>query len=198
LPSTDPAMSGRILDDVGWTRGEGITRAAGGASLVLPLLIVDTTAQRALADEIAQQWSALGIDVPIEAVSAGVFAERMTARRFTLTLRTFAPLTDPDLFAWWHSTQAAEGANAAGLVDREIDRLLEQSRTTLDLTRRIETTNALAERWAALLPSLPLYQSVLVYDLNPSIEPTQLDATRLLATPSARFDGISAWTFGEH
>jgi peptide/nickel transport system substrate-binding protein len=159
------------------------------------LLIVDTPAQQMLAREIVRQWNAVGIDVSVEAVSTTMFRDRIKRRSFTLALRTWTPGPDPDMFALWHSSQAAIGANEGGLNNQQIDRLIEGGRAALDADQRVEIYKALADRWAALLPSLPLYQSVLVYDLARDIQTTELEPSRLLATPGARFDGISAWTF---
>ncbi len=89
LPSTDTAMAGRILDDLGWVRSGTFARASGDGPLNLPLMIVDTPFQRVLAAEIARQWNELGIDVPIEAVPADVFRDRMQRRSFSLALRTW-------------------------------------------------------------------------------------------------------------
>ena len=195
LPSSDGAMAARILDEMGWTRAGTTTRANNGTPLALPLLIVDTPPQQVLAREIVRQWSAVGIDVPVEAVHAAVFRDRIARRSFTLALRFWTPGADPDMFALWHSSQAATGANEGGLSDQQIDRLIEGGRTTLEADQRVEIYRALADRWAALLPGLPLYQSVLVYDLARDIQPTELEPSQLLSTPGARFDGISTWTF---
>ena len=104
----------------------------------------------------------IGVDVPIEAVSREELARRIAERRFTLVLQTWSAAgSDPDVFALWHSSQREHGANAAGLVDAENDRLLAQGRSTLDPAARAQIYAAWEQHWTTLIPSLPLFQPLL-------------------------------------
>ncbi len=195
LPRPDRAAAEAALDALGWRRGADGIRTRRGQHLSLPLVCSRSAGQHALAREIARQWSTLGIDVPIEALSLDDLLSRVKKRNFTLLINTWtATGADPDPFALWHSSQARNGANYAGLADQTSDTLLANGRTTPDQEERARIYKAWERRWVGLVPSLPLYQPRLVYELEQDIHPAGLDQTHLLETPTARFDSIGSWT----
>jgi peptide/nickel transport system substrate-binding protein len=120
---------------------------------------------------------------------------RLQQGEFVLALQSWRLLNaDVDGFGLWHSSQAAAGANYAGVQDREIDELLQEGRTTLDTGERARIYQAFEERWLELMPAVPLFQHVLHYQLDPAVQSAGLDSAGLLVSPSARFRDISAWT----
>lgn len=195
MPASAPEQAQGLLDTLGWPRDADMLRSRVGQPLRLPLLCVDTPADRAIAQAIAGQFQALGIDIPVEAVSAAQMDNRLQRRDFALALRSWQlPNTDPDAFGLWHSSQADTGANASGIDDRDLDDLLLQGQATTELAERVRMYQAFEQRWIGLLPAIPLFQHVLQYQLSPEVQSAGLDQTGLLMTPSARFRDISAWT----
>lgn len=166
-----------------------------GQRFVLPLLIADTPEQAAIATEIQRQLRTIGVGITIQRVPASELSTDLAAHNFTLALHSWSNVgADPDAYALWHSSQVGGGANYAGLDDDQIDRLLEQGRATTDPAERQRIYGEFQRRWAELIPSLPLYQSVLVYDVDESITlPTSPPAI----TPSRadRFQALDRWVF---
>ncbi|MBV9792127.1 MAG: peptide ABC transporter substrate-binding protein, partial [Chloroflexi bacterium] len=100
---------------------------------------------------------------------------------------------DPDVFALWHSSRADGGANYAGLRDPQIDQMLTDGRAATSESRRIQIYGQFQRRWAELLPSLPLYQSVLAYDVDQAIAvPEQSSA--FVTARADRFMLLDDWT----
>lgn len=198
LPKADRAASAAALDALGWRRGAGGVRMRQGIPLQLPLYTTGRAGQLALAREIARQWGRMGIDVPIAALSRDDLLVRAKRHEWTLLLNSWSTAAaDPDGFALWHSSQAADGANYAGLVDATSDRLLADGRVTTDPQQRAGIYAQWQSQWVKLVPSLPLYQSMLVYELNEAVRPAGLDTQQVLQSPSARFDMISDWTLAQ-
>ena len=196
LPAPDIDGAEQTLDVLGWrVDRDGHRSRTDGSVLRLPLTVLDDPGQQAIAAEIARQWRMIGVDVPIEAVRREELARRIAERRFTLVLQTWSAAgADPDAFALWHSSQRDHGANAAGLVDAENDRLLVAGRATPDPDARARIYAAWEQRWTTLIPSLPLFQPLLVYDLDRRISPVGLGRQQMIETRSARFGAISDWT----
>jgi len=69
---------------------------------------------------------------------------------------------DPDPYSLWHSSQADDGLNYAGLEDSRIDTLLEQARAEPELIARAEFYHAFQQRWLELSPAITLYQPMYV------------------------------------
>jgi ABC-type transport system substrate-binding protein len=62
-PTFDLAKAGALLDQAGWTRGSGGTRAKNGQQLVLPLLIINDSTTVLQAQILDQQLAKAGIKV---------------------------------------------------------------------------------------------------------------------------------------
>lgn len=195
MPASAPQQARQVLDALGWRRDTDTLRSREGQPLRLPLLCADTPADRAVAHALADQLRALGVDLPVEAVSAAQMNNRLQRRDFVLALRSWQlPNADPDAFGLWHSSQADDGANASGIADRELDDLLRRGQTTTDPAERVQIYQTFEERWIGLLPAIPLFQHVMQYRISPAVQSAGLDQAGLLVAPDARFSDISAWT----
>ena len=150
-----------------------------GRPLVLPLLVADVVGQAELGNEIARQLAAIGVGIELRSVPLEELRARLAQHDFTLALHSWDNLgADPDSYALWHSSQANGGANYAGLDDARIDELLTRGLQTLDQAERRSIYVEFQRRWTELLPSLPLYQSVLLYDADAAALPFRPEARR--------------------
>jgi peptide/nickel transport system substrate-binding protein len=180
------ALGYRAADGDRWLEREG-------QRLVLPLLIADAPEQAAVAGEIARQLREIGIAIEVRRVPADELQDQLTAHNFTLALHSWRDVgADPDVYALWHSSQADGKANYAGLRDPRIDELLTQGRATTSEGERTQIYRQFQQRWVELIPSLPLYQSVLNYDVDQAI--TLPAAPPALITSRAdRFSTLDRW-----
>jgi peptide/nickel transport system substrate-binding protein len=190
------------LASLGYDMGADGVRVKDGQPLTLPLITDDTPDRVAAAREIARQWGALGVRVPVETVAPDVLQQRLQAHDFTMAIHGWQGLgPDPDVLELWDSRFADSGRNYAGLQDDEIDRVLRQARQEQDIATRRELYITFQQRWLDLAPSITLYQPVFVYatrelsgiDLAQSGESTPLLGNQLLLGRDDRFRNVARW-----
>lgn len=160
----DPASAERALTELGYERGPTGERVQDGQLLRLPLITDSEPARLAAAEAVAAQLATLGVTVAVEEVSSEELRRRLREHEFGLAIHSWARLgPDPDVFELWHSAQANNGLNYAGLRDEQIDTLLASARTTEELAARADDYAAFQERWVELAPSITLFQPLYVF-----------------------------------
>lgn len=170
LPAYRRSAAQQAFGRLGYSERDGVLQREG-QPLVIPLLLADAPGQAALGSEIARQLALIGVGVEVEPVSVAELRTRLAQHDFTLAIHSWYNLgADPDSYALWHSSRADAGANYAGLDDSRIDELLARGLRTLDQGQRRVVYADFQRRWTELVPSLPLYQSVLLYDQAESRE----------------------------
>ncbi len=196
----DAARAMAQLDTLGYVPGADGVRVRDGQPLVFSLLTDNSPTRRAVAEEIARQWSAIGVQVVIEPVEPTEMQRRLEAHEFTIALHGWQRLgSDPDVFELWHSSQAERGRNYAGLEDAAIDELLSSARKIYDITDRAELYREFQERWVELAPGIILYQPILfhatVADLGDTIAvpPDAAASPHLLIGREGRFVNVNRW-----
>jgi len=196
----DVARAMAQLDTLGYVPGADGVRVRDGQPLVFPLLTDNSPVRRAVAEEIARQWSAIGVRIVIEPVEPPEMQRRLEAREFTIALHGWQRLgSDPDVFELWHSSQADRGRNYAGLADATIDELLASARKIYDIVDRAELYREFQERWVELAPGIILYQPILfhatVADLGDTIAvpPDAAASPHLLIGREGRFVNVNRW-----
>ncbi|NJP07952.1 MAG: peptide ABC transporter substrate-binding protein [Chloroflexaceae bacterium] len=151
---------------------------------VLPL-ITDTNPQHlAVARDIANQWGRIGVDVQITELDRDTLRQRLQQRDFVLALHSWARLSaDPDIFELWHSSQANDGLNYAGLQDDAIDTALEEGRTRSDSQTRRLHYQQFEQRWIEVVPSIVLYQPIYAFVSSQTIGVPGVDTTDGTVSP---------------
>ena len=192
-----------VLDSLGYVAGADGVRVREGKPLVLPLLTLDDPDRVAVANEIARQWSQIGVRVDVQPVDAETLRQRLIAHNFTLALYGLQRLgADPDVYELWHSSQASTGTNYAGLSDNQIDEWLSDARSERDISARANSYEAFQKRWVELVPSIMLYQPLFVYaateqleglDLDQRSGPADIAASQLVLGREGRFRNVTHW-----
>jgi peptide/nickel transport system substrate-binding protein len=187
----DPDLAASLLDEEGWVIGpQG--REKDGQLLQFSLAASDDPQQVAVAQELARQWAALGIQVTVQVSGASQFVDGvLLPRRFESALVTVDPGPDPDTYPLWHSSQAlGEGRNLSGFSNSQVDELLENGRLTTSPTQRADGYRLFQEIFASELPAVLLYTPTYQY-----VTPAGLQGLSpgLLFTTSSRFSDVFAW-----
>ena len=160
LTKYDPEKARELLKEAGWQVGPDGVLAKGGEPLRLTILHHEGSDLRHLNIYI-QDLKAVGIDAKIDLVSQATFTKRVDVHDFDMIWSNWesSRLRDPE--AMWSSKQADEPAsqNYSGVKDVEIDRLIEQQKTEMDLSKRNEIIKQIDARLIALSPYVLMWQS---------------------------------------
>lgn len=136
----DPERAKRMLAEEGWrdTDGDGILDK-DGQPFAFTILTNQGNDQRVKTATIIQQrLRQIGVAVDIRTVEWAAFIKEFINKgNFDATILAWNILQDPDIYSVWHSSQVAPaGLNHTFYRNEELDRLLEQGRTTLDQAER--------------------------------------------------------------
>jgi peptide/nickel transport system substrate-binding protein len=185
-----PTHLSAIIDDTD-EEGSVSVREKDGVRLVFTLLTDDHPLRVKLAEEIARQWEAVGVQAVPRSVDSGLVREFLYSRKFDALLVDLELHGDPDPYPLWHSTQAGgKGQNYAGFVNYEVDKLLEEARCTTDTERRAELYHRFQEIFADEVPSLLLYYPIYTYAVDEKVKGVQLGP---MGDPSDRFRNVTEW-----
>ena len=188
----DPAEAGRLLDEDGWTLQENGVRANNGLELRLKIVTNDDPQRLAIAQAVAEGWSAIGI--PTEVSTQGpttLLRDTLTPRLFLVALYGFDSGPDPDPYPGYHTSQARPGGNnLSGFSNPEADLILQNARQTTDPADRLSLYRQFQEIFASELPTLPLFQRTYTYVIDRHLENVGLP---VLFDSSSRFVNVREW-----
>ncbi|MDQ5932223.1 MAG: peptide/nickel transport system substrate-binding protein [Patescibacteria group bacterium] len=195
----DAKKAGELLDQAGWKLAPGNTVRQNSAGTPLELSIItvkDGTYEKVL-ERMAGQWRQLGIKVNTEikdpANPTQDFVQAtLQPRAYDVLLYKLVIGVDPDVYAYWHSSQATRsGYNFANYRNNIADESLASARTRTEPELRNEKYKTFAEQWLKDVPAIGLYQSVMQYVYRPSVQP---DMT-LTGVPSEadRYNNVRYW-----
>ena len=104
--------------------------------------------------------------------------------------------SDPDPFAFWHSSQRNDpGLNIALYTNPEADKLLEEARITIEPDTRRKKYEEFQEILLEDKPALFLYSPYYIYVPSPSIHNLAVDR---IVLPENRFGSIHEWYIRTH
>jgi len=194
---TDVAGAGQLMDQTGWPLS-GATRAHDNIPLAFSLLVADNPADRQIGQAVVQAWKAIGVDAKLEVISPGQLVKRLQTsagdqgRDFDAALVELGQggYADPDPYPFWHETQAKDGQNYSGFVDRDISELLETARREPNGVRRAELYQSFQQRFLEIVPAIILYNPIYHYAVSCQVQGIQM---LILADPSDRFKNMHQW-----
>ncbi len=187
----DPERAIGLLDASGWLdSNDNRIRDKDGKELSFTLLVRNEPAMRQMAEEMAQQWSLVGIEARLRPLSSGALASLVRNRNFDAALIEIGLSADPDPYPLWHSTQAESGQNFAGFANEEADVVMEEARFTADPEQRIKLYHTFQQIFAEEAPALLIYYPIYTYAVDAQVHGVQLAP---LLHPSDRFRNVYRW-----
>jgi len=158
------------------------------------ILVPDNPAITSIAQEIATQWSALNLEVTVEAQPAAHYHERVENADFAAAIVELQLSSDPDVYAYWHSDQYPEGRNYGGVADDRLSDLLERARRDPNGLNRVELYRQFQDAFIERAIAIPLYYPLYTYAVNERVEGVQLG---FMATSAHRFRTIQSWRISD-
>ena len=196
-PALTPAAARTALDAAGWVQAKpGAIRAKGTAKLKLSLVTLEGGELARAASEIKQQWSSLGIEVDVTTAGLDQLQQTyMRPRNFQMLLYGINLGSDPDVYSFWHSSQAADpGVNLSAYNSSDADHALEAARIKSDPLVRQGKYDTFLKAWDQDAPAAVLYQAGYSYGTRDTV--AGITAHRLVV-PADRFYDVQRWTVRE-
>lgn len=194
----DEAAAKKLLDDGGWIPDpaqEGL-RKKGDVYLKFELTSLDSPEYIAVANVLKMQWNKLGAVVNILPRSSDELGQIVspTQHTYDALLYGIAVGNDPDVFVFWHSSQATATSahlNFSDYKSTAADTALEAGRTRTDAAARAVRYRPFLEAWRQDAPALGLYQPRYYYVARSNLHGMNV---RQLNGASDRFGSVHNWT----
>ena len=191
-----------LLKEAGWTYNQGQWKGKDGR----PLAVAVTTSSgrdeyKKIVDVLKQQWSKLGVDVQLREIdtsstTTSFVQSVLQPRDYDALLYELELGADPDVFAYWHSSQAsASGYNFANYSNRTVDNDLVGGRSRTNSALRAAKYVQFVNQWLNDAPAIGLYQSVGSYVLNNGA--SIVEPRGSLNTMNDRYADVTTWSTGK-
>jgi peptide/nickel transport system substrate-binding protein len=158
----NPAKALELLKAAGWTRDGNGQMVKDGKPFRFEIITNQGNTNRIRTAEIIQRrLGALGIEVSIRPIEWAAFIKDfIDARRFEAFILGWGLAPDPDQYETWHSSKTGpKEFNFISYKNPEVDRLLEEGRTTFDKEKRKQIYWRFQEILAEDQPYVFLYVS---------------------------------------
>lgn len=160
------------LEAAGWAAGNNGARTKDGQPLKVSLVGVRSGDYPLILETLAEQWSKLGAQVTTrleepDRVQQDVLAPRL----YDVVLYELAVGGDPDVYAYWHSSQAGmNGINLANYRSGAVDDALSSARSRIEPELRSAKYRTFIQQWLNDVPAVALYQPHLHYVTGLKVE----------------------------
>lgn len=187
----NPQKALEILTNDGWVIDQDLLKKKD-TELKITLTTIDKVENVSVANLIKDFWTSIGVNVELQFIPKDkIETDIIVPRNYQVLLYSEIIGYDPDLFAFWHSSQReAPGLNLSNYGNRNVDQLLEEGRLTNDKSIReqkyLEFQNLLIED----LPAIFLYSPTYTYPVYKKIQGMNVEK---IALPSDRFINIENW-----
>jgi peptide/nickel transport system substrate-binding protein len=191
----DQSGANQLLDKAKWAKDSNGVRAKGSQKLHLVLAAQDTPEFTRVAQYLQRQWSALGIRVDVSYYTAEDLQNSIIANHdYDILLYGISLGVDPDVFAFWDSTQASTSSqghlNLSEYKSKAADQSLEAGRTRADPALRVTKYKIFLSAWRQDAPALALYQPNYLYiSRGPVVNYERSE----INTSAERFNNVQNW-----
>lgn len=192
---TDIEAAKKLLDEDGWVlRSDGF-RYKDDKKLTLRIVSQSISEYSTVVQRLQEQWKQVGIGLeatlqPEENVQSTVIA----SHNYEILLYGIAIGPDPDVFAFWHSSQSDQSLrtrlNLSEYRSDTADAALEAGRTRVDENLRKVKYEPFLDAWQKDVPAVALYQPRFLFITRGSLENYP---TGQFNGPSDRFYSVDKW-----
>ena len=198
-PVYDAVKAGQMLDEAGWVV-QGSTRVKDGKPLTLSVVTTKNNDFETALGILAKQWQALGVTVSTTIVdpsdpSQNVVQDILQPRQYDVLLYQLTIGGDPDVYAYWHSSQASSGLNFSNYKSSVSDDALASARSRVEPDLRNAKYITFANQWLADAPAIGLYQATMQYVHTKSVHALPKDF--MLVSSADRYSDVRFWSVGD-
>lgn len=141
---------------------------------------------------IEEAWKKIGVGVDVRIFETSDLNQNVIRpRKYDALLFGTVTGRNPDLYAFWHSSQRNDpGLNIALYTNTKTDSILENIRTEKDKEKRLILYESLSQEIKKDVPALFLYSPQFIYSIPNRIKNIKLET---VTTPSDRFSNVYQW-----
>ena len=188
-----------LLDQAGW-KLDGDVRKKDGNLLRLTVVTTKNNDFEKALSAMADQWRKLGITVTTSIVdptdrAQNVVEDILQPRRYDVLLYQLTIGGDPDVYAYWHSSQASRGFNFSNYSSPISDDALASARTRIEPDLRNAKYVTFAKQWIADAPAIGLFQATTQYVYSKNVHALPKD--EVLVSAADRYAEVLYWTVGD-
>lgn len=188
-------QANKLLDEAGWKRPPNeSTRRNGETKLSLKFFAQNNADYSNLTQQIQKAWQEIGVETQVTLPSDADLQNIVNSRGYDALLYGVSVGVDPDVFAYWHSTQADPRAtsrlNFSNYKSAAGDKALEAGRSRFDPSLRAAKYVPFLQNWRNDAPALMLYQPRFLYITRGQFfgfEPKAIN------TAADRFNNVENW-----
>lgn len=198
-PTYDEVAAGKLLDEAGWKLDGGI-RTKDGIPLKLSVVTTKNNDLERVLTAIAKQWRGLGVTITTSIVdptdpSQNVVQDILQPRKYDALLYQLTIGGDPDVYAYWHSSQANKGFNFSNYSNQISDDALTSARSRTEPDLRNAKYVTFAKQWMEDAPAIGLYQATAQYVSSKHVH--ALPQGEVLVSAADRYADVLYWSVGE-
>lgn len=188
----------KLLEDAGWKLNDKNVRVKDGKELIFRLSTQNNTVYGFVSQMLKTQWAAIGVKVDILPQTDNELQSSITFHTYDALLYGIELGPDPDVFAYWHSSQAdlrsPTRLNFSEYRSPVADKSLEAGRTRTDPGVRAVKYKPFLEAWRNDAPALALYQPRYLYLVRGPISGYSQTS---LNSAADRFNNVQNWQIRE-
>ena len=193
----DTKKAKSLLDAEGWKVIDN-ARQKENVKLKLNMVVLKNNNYEKAAQYLAQVWrNELNIEVDVKVIdpndaSQNILQTILQPRNFDVLIYELSLGGDPDVYAYWHSSQATNnGLNFSNYNNAVADDALESGRSKLSLKQRSDRYEKFANTWKTDAPAIALYQPKFDYIHIRSVR--VLDEKTEVVNPVDRYVDVQYW-----
>ena len=193
-------MSKQILDSDGWNLNKNKVREKGWVTLKLSVVTAKDNELESVLQTLTDQWKNLGLItetkiIDVNNVIGGDVQNILQPRNFDVLLYQLNIGADPDVYAYWHSSQASmHGLNYSNYSNPISDDALLSARARTEPVLRNAKYITFAKQWLSDVPAIGLYQSTTEYAISKGAQ--AFDGSNILVSPVDRYSDVLNWSVG--
>lgn len=192
-PAHNPERAAQLLDGAGWKLEKG-KRVKDKLELALTVVAPQTGDYPAVMESVAKQWRALGVTVDTQLVPSDTISQNvLLPRAYDVLIYELVLGADPDVYAYWHSSQADPRLrNLSNYRSTIADEALASALTRPDTDLRNRKYETFVDAWLRDIPAVALYKPTLHYVTTESVR--ALPSGSAVAEVESRYRNIELWT----
>lgn len=184
----------KLLDQAGWKKDKNGILTHNKKPLSLRLVAQSTPDSTKVSAVLQKSWHDVGVDVKVSLLDEAELQNAIRDRSYDILLYGISIGADPDVFAYWHSTQAdlrsRSRLNFSDYKSEVADEALAAGRSRTNPALRAAKYKSFLETWRQDAPALALYQPRSLYITNTPVFGIDRDT---INTAADRLGNVQRW-----